>query len=154
MSNLSKTPTFDFARTAAATPRITYKPTFVPGAVDPDLVRPSKTVAPGNLVLTLGSIALGVLAIGDRFYQLSAQYNDVVVNAILWAMPVALLLGAIAGFRIVSAWRRNERELKAGKATQNAKATAATEEADDDVRFLPQHGPVAPRFRRQMATAA
>jgi hypothetical protein len=111
--------------------RITRKPSFIAGAVDPDLSRKSNTIAPGNMLLILSCSSLLALACGTVFYNLSQAYNDLIVNAIIQSLPVIAVL-AVAGLaRIVVLHRRNTRPQTARKAAQ---AKAAN---NDEIGFLP-----------------
>jgi hypothetical protein len=113
---LTTSATFDFRRTTAATPRITRKPTFIPGAIDPDLTRASRTIAPGNMLLVVASIPVIALISSSVLYNLSQTYNDLIVSAIIHALPVILLLASAGLARIVVLARRKNAAQQAAKA--------------------------------------
>jgi len=126
---LTTSTTFDLRRPTARPS--TRKPTFVAGSIDPDLTRESKTVAPGNMLLTLSFVALFAVAGANTVYNFCLAHNDAIVSAILASIPVVLLLAAAVLGRIIVVARRNGRP-------QTAEVSIATQVTDPALQVLPR----------------
>jgi len=134
--------TFDLRR--PTTRPSTRKPTFIAGSIDPDLSRESKTIAPGNMLLTLGAVALFAIAGANTVYNFCLANNDAIVSAMLYIVPVVLVLAAAALARIIMVARSNSRP-------QAAESTSTP--AEPQVTFLPTRRTLPTIQRRGVSLA-